>query len=266
MSVLFDLLSRYILWIYALCGAVILLSFRSLWLAVREQGRATFALEREQASERVLRSFLTMFSMLAVIGVAFLLDRYVAPLLPTPEELAVRNRAAGDVAVVIPTRTPTPRPLPVVSERQTPTVTPSPTPLDAPTPTPLPTETPTPGPPTPTPTPDSSLAFPPRSCPHPGAQITSPTNGSRLRGTVQVLGTADIGESFQFFKVEFGNGFAPEHWSVIDELKRQPVVGDVLVSWSAGILPAGAYTLKLRVVDKTGNWVDDCRVHVEVVK
>lgn len=268
MSVLLELISRYILWIYALCGLVILAAFRSLWLAGREQGQATFALEREQAVDRMSRSLLTMLSMLAVMGVVYLTDRYLTPLVAASASITEVSTPDEDQPFILATHTPSPTP-PLPTPTATVTVTPSPTPIDAPTATPTSAVTPTPGasptpPPPPTPTP--GLAVPARSCPHPGAQITSPANGSRLSGTVAISGVADIGESFQFFKVEWGSGFDPQSWSVIEELKRQAVNGGLLAHWAAGVLPAGPYTLKLRVVDKTGNWADDCRVHVEVAR
>lgn len=266
MSVLLELISRYIIWIYAACGLVILAAVRSLWLAGREQGQATFVLEREQAVDRMSRSLLTMLSMLAVMGMVYLTDRYVTPLVsasaPGAQPVASPTE---DQALVVPTHTPSPTPLtPAPTPRST--VTPSPTPIEAPSPTPTPLVTQSPEPPAPTPTPVSGLAFPPRSCPHPGAQISAPANGSRVSGTLAVQGTADIGDDFQFYKVEWGSGFDPQSWSVIEDLRRQAVRGGILVHWSAGMLPPGPYTLKLRVVDRTGNWVDDCWVHVEVVR
>lgn len=72
------------------------------------------------------------------------------------------------------------------------------------------------------------------------------------------MGTANI-ENFQFYKVEYngGSGFA-----VIGDLVHQPVNGGVLTSWNTAGFPSGTYTLRLTVVDVTGNYPAPCDVNV----
>ena len=87
-----------------------------------------------------------------------------------------------------------------------------------------------------------------------------------LKGVVQIRGTANIG-NFQFYKLEFGVGDNPQAWSFIgDDVGREPVVDDVLLTWDTSKIPPGVYTLQLTVVDITGNYPPPCQVKVSVVR
>ena len=138
------------------------------------------------------------------------------------------------------------------------------------TPTARPTRTPTPTQRKVTSTPTRAPAVPPTlppPCPHAEARITSPGVNAMLKGIVQIRGTANI-RDFQFYKVEFGAGDKPSTWSVIgDNVVRERVVDDVLVTWDTGRLPPGVYTLQLTVVDITGNFpFPPCKVKVNVAR
>ena len=118
-----------------------------------------------------------------------------------------------------------------------------------------PTATPTP---TPTPTPQIAVCLP-------KANITYPTVNATLDGwgTTFVQGTAAI-DNFWFYKLEFGSGQLPAEWSVIKELYYEPVVNGILGYWNTGALPEGVYTLRLVVVDNTGNYPQPCQVRVNI--
>jgi len=97
----------------------------------------------------------------------------------------------------------------------------------------------------------------------PRVSILYPTVNAKLDcwGTTFIKGTASI-DNFWFYKLEFGCGDWPTEWSVIGELHYEPVVRGILGYWNTGALPEGVYTLRLVVVDKTGNYPEPCEVRV----
>ncbi|NOX62559.1 MAG: hypothetical protein GXP42_11545, partial [Chloroflexi bacterium] len=128
-----------------------------------------------------------------------------------------------------------------------------------PTPRPRPTRRPPPtlapqGPPTP--------EVSPPACPNPGAAIASPGNGQTVQGEIQVTGTASI-DRFQFYKLEWAWEGNPEQWNWFAG-SETPVVGGVLGAFNPAGLPSGNYTIRLVVVDITGNYPPPCSVHVIV--
>lgn len=96
-------------------------------------------------------------------------------------------------------------------------------------------------------------------------KITSPLEGETLDGlgTQFVTGTASI-DDFQFYKLEYGFGPAPIDFFSIDEVQTTPVVNGILGSWNTGALPEGTYTLRLTVVDNSGQFPPPCDVVVNV--
>jgi len=128
-------------------------------------------------------------------------------------------------------------------------VTPQPTPTlrHRPMQTPEATFTPTPKP-----------AIPPY-CPNPQARLTKPTVNATLKGIVEVTGSANI-DSFDYYKFELRPAGATE-WSTL-QLFRETVADGLLGIWDTSPLPAGAYTFRLVVVDKTGNYPEPCEVEV----
>ncbi|MFQ5594244.1 MAG: LysM peptidoglycan-binding domain-containing protein [Anaerolineae bacterium] len=96
-------------------------------------------------------------------------------------------------------------------------------------------------------------------------KITYPLEGETLDGlgTQFVTGTASI-DDFQFYKLEFGFGAAPIDLFSLDEVQTKPVVNGILGSWNTGALPEGTYTLRLTVVDNSGQFPPPCDVVVNV--
>ena len=84
-----------------------------------------------------------------------------------------------------------------------------------------------------------------------------------VQGSVPIQGTASI-PAFQFYKVEYGMGREPEAWNSIGEIRREPVTGGTLAEWNTSGFPSGEYTLRLTVVDLSGNFPQPCEVHVSV--
>jgi hypothetical protein len=87
------------------------------------------------------------------------------------------------------------------------------------------------------------------------AKIDSPLPNIILQGRVQVKGSA-VHPQFNFYKVEFGPGESPadEQMSIIGAIHEQQVTNNVLETWDTASIPDGTYTLRLRVVDTTGNY------------
>jgi hypothetical protein len=148
------------------------------------------------------------------------------------------------------------------------------------------TLTPTPLPPTITPTPTATKELPtrpvrptdtpdvvatetpvvrPPNCPDPNVRITSPGVNQVVTGNYSLRGTANI-PSFQYYKIEVGPGSSPRdhEWTVVGQLHYNPVVGGVLGTFNSGDYPPGTYTLRLVVVDQTGNYPSPCDVTVSV--
>jgi hypothetical protein len=128
-----------------------------------------------------------------------------------------------------------------------------------------PTVAPIARPPTSTPIPATATMSPvPDACPDSRAKITFPRTNSRLQGTVQIEGSAEIPE-FWFYKLEYGIGDNPEEWHSISEPHYAPVTSEVLDIWNTDVLLEGVYQLRLTVVDITGNYPPQNICQVQIV-
>jgi tetratricopeptide (TPR) repeat protein len=96
-----------------------------------------------------------------------------------------------------------------------------------------------------------------------GYAITSPVPNAQLSGRVAIRGTATLPD-FQFYKVEYGIGRNPGHWSSIGEVVREPVIDGELIIWDTTSLPPGEYVIRLTVVDTTGNYPPPYEVAIKV--
>jgi len=95
--------------------------------------------------------------------------------------------------------------------------------------------------------------------------VTSPGINQVVQGSFPVRGIANT-TSFQYYKVEVGPGTNPQdyEWTVVGQLHSTPVAGGVLETFNSDAYPVGTYTLRLVVVDQTGNYPEPCRVTVSV--
>jgi hypothetical protein len=86
-----------------------------------------------------------------------------------------------------------------------------------------------------------------------------------VQGNFTLRGSAEIA-AFQYYKVEVGPGLAPKdhEWTVVGQLHYSPATGGVLETFNSDAYPVGPYTLRLVVVDQTGNYPEPCRVTVTV--
>ena len=85
--------------------------------------------------------------------------------------------------------------------------------------------------------------------------ITSPVPNSIVSGDVPIIGTATI-EPFQKYELYFKQDPSGDDAFIYFGGGTSPIVGGQLGSWQAGGLPAGTYTLRLRVVKADGNYAE----------
>lgn len=85
--------------------------------------------------------------------------------------------------------------------------------------------------------------------------ITSPAPGSVISGDVPIFGTAAI-DPFQKYELHFKQDPSGDDAFIYFAGGTSPIVGGQLGVWQAGGLPAGTYTLRLRVVKADGNYAE----------
>ena len=243
------LLADYQWWIYGLLGLILLFYLRRAVLARREAARSIFKLEQEQAHARYRRSVTVAVLVVLLIAAVFALGNLA---LPQPQE----------VTIVAPTATETTGPLAAS------TLTPTPAPATI-TPTATATKIRPTRPPQPTDTPDVTVTetpvVRPPACPDANVRVTSPGVNQVVQGNFTVRGTA-TGADFDYYKIEVGPGANPmdHEWVVVGQLHKSPVAGGVLETFNSSAYAPGTYTLRLVVVDKTGNFPAPCKVTVKV--
>lgn len=245
--------SRYVAdyqwWIYGLLGLILLFYLRRAILARREAARSIFKLEQEQAHAKYRRSVTVAVLVVLVIAAVFALSNLAVP-------------QVQEVTIVVPTATETTGPLAAA------TLTPTPAPATM-TPTPTATKVRPTRPPQPTETPDADVtATPvvrPAACANANVRITSPGVNQVIQGNFAVRGTA-VDPNFDYYKVEVGPGANPadHEWTVIGQLHKSPVANGVLETFNSNAYAPGTYTLRLVVVDATGNFPEPCKVTVKV--
>lgn len=272
MGIVIQYVANYAPWIYAICGLVALYQLYRIWLVRAERKQAVFSLEREKAAQDTYNIFAIALVTLVVMGFTYFVSNTLAQ--------AVGPLVASAIS-------PTPN-LPVL-------FTPTSTPLPA---TPTPTWTPTPDPaavaaaatataestaegdaaggeqagaittevadetpPTATPTPAPAVQAP--NCPDQRALLFRPGQNEVVSGLVNIVGTATH-DSFQYYKVEYAPGAnAGEGFSYIGG-GNNPVVSNFLASIDTTALANGNWTLRLIVVDQTGNFPPPCQVTITV--
>jgi hypothetical protein len=86
------------------------------------------------------------------------------------------------------------------------------------------------------------------------SNITSPADNSVVRGIVPIVGTA-VDPQFWKYEVHYGPEPNPmNQWTLIGVVHETPVVDGLLETWDTTLIPDGKYSLRLRVVNKTGNY------------
>ncbi len=241
-------------WVYFLCGVAALIQLYRTWQVRAERRQAIFSLERDKAVGDLYNIFVRAILILVVMGITYFtsttLSDAVEPIIertldPTPQAV-----------VLLPT--PTNTPLPVTA---TPLTTPTAPSADV---QPVATEQPpqvVTEPPTATPVPAPAVA--PALCADGRASIVSPGNGAVVNGLVSLVGTAQH-DNFDFYKLEYAPGNdASQGFAYFDGGQSQ-VVGGLLGTFNSPGYANGVYTLRLVVVDTSGNYPLPCRVTITV--
>jgi hypothetical protein len=253
MGILIEYVAIYAPWIYALCGIAALYQIYRLWNVRAERRQAVFSLERAKATQEIQSIFSIALLLLVAMGSTYFISTTLAIAVePTVSEVVSAN-PVGEVILPTPTNTPAETALAPPAPTQVSTVA-------AVTVTPTPTPQPTAAPPTPT-SPPPAPAVQSANCPNPRAIITSPGNNAVLRGLTAILGTASH-EQFQYYKIEYATP-GTEGWTYLGG-GQNPVTDGGLLTFNSQSLPNGAWTLRLVVVDQTGNFPDPCLVTVQV--
>ncbi len=271
MGFVIEAVARYQAYIYAVCGLVALYHIYKVWVVRSERRQAVFSLEREKALRELLGIFYVALILLGLMGTTYFVSNTLASAV---EPLLAQSRDPQPDLPFVSTPTPTPLPvtptipavLPTPTVPTTGTVTAGATPaVAAGTPTdgaasntaaatPAETAAPSPAPP--------PVASAP-GCGDPRATITSPSSGQSVSGVVSVVGTASH-DAFQYYKVEFAPGADAEGGFVYLGGGSAPVQGGVLANVDTNALGPGTWTLRLVVVDQTGNFPPPCTVTVNV--
>jgi tetratricopeptide (TPR) repeat protein len=157
-----------------------------------------------------------------------------------------RLRLFGGTGAAAPTPAPPAQPAPTLRPTVRPAASTAPTPAAAARPTRRPA--------------------PPAACPNPNVQITSPGDGQVWQGAVKVLGNAAHPE-FQRFDLQFRSAEAPDQdssWRFL-ATGTQPVQNNgQLMEWvTTTVHPDGDYRLRLRVVQRNGNY-EDCVITAHI--
>lgn len=215
----------YEIWIYVILVVLAVWQIRKFILAWNELRGAFFGLEREAAQSRV-NSAATMVVLLIIMAVAeFTVVTFVAPTVPGANPL----------------------PSALLDLLATPTTT-----LPAPTQNPNETQaaTPTPG--------EVAAA---EGCLVGQINLTYPLNGNRVRGSITVLGSANV-TNFGFYTLQIARP-GDAIWLPI-QVGQQPVKNESLSTWDTSSLTPGDYMLRLVVTDNVGNEMTPCIIQVTV--
>lgn len=249
MEQVLQFIADYQWWMYGLFGLLILFYLWRALSARRETARAMFPLEREQAQTRYGRSVALMAGFLVLVAAVFGLTTFGLPALNRPVEAATPTVTMGPLPA--PTLTSTPPPPTITPTASATTVRPTRPVQSSETPAAL-VATPTP------------VVRPP-TCPNPGVRIVSPGVNQVVQGNFAVRGSASIAD-FSYYKIEVGPGLNPgdNAWTVVGNLHDAPVNSGVLATFNSGSYAPGIYTLRLVVVDATGNFPEPCRVTINV--
>jgi len=269
MGFVIEAVATYAAYIYAVCGLVALYHIYKVWLVRSERRQAVFSLEREKAMRELFGVFYVAMILLALMGVTYFISTTLATAVAP---LVQSSRDPQPALPFIPTPTTTPLPVtPTTEALALPSATPTAPGGETPgtqasqvtqnTPDNEGEETPAEAP-TETPEPPTEVVSAPSAC-DARAAITSPGNGQSVSGIVSISGTASH-DAFQFYKIEAAPGANAEGGFVYQGGGSAPVQSGILLNWDTNALGSGAWTLRLIVVDQTGNFPDPCTVTVNI--
>jgi hypothetical protein len=262
MGTVIQFVATYAPWIYAVCGLVALYQIYKLWAVRAERKQAVFSLEREKAIQDTYSTFAVAMILLLAMGLTYFTSTTLAAAV---EPIIQEALAPQPVLPFVPT--PTNTPLPATA---TPDVTPTPPPADdedgngvnTPPVEAVAIVREIEELPTPTPQPVAPLVQAP-ACADTRALLLRPGNNEVVQGTINVIGTATH-ENFQYYKIEYAPGVNASGGFNYLAGGSAPVVNNYLGSVNTSTLNNGQWTLRLVVVDMSGNFPDPCQVTITV--
>ncbi|MCC6457092.1 MAG: DUF2975 domain-containing protein [Caldilineaceae bacterium] len=269
MGIVIQSVANYAPWIYAICGLVALYQLYKIWAVRAERKQAVFSLEREKAINDTYSILAIALILLMTMGLTYFMSTTLAQaveplvaeaLVPTPALPFYPTPTNTPLSV---TPTPTRTATPIGAELAAPdgSATPEPDEEVAPgegeeTPQPVVEETPTP-----TPVPAPVVVAP--NCPDQRSLLIRPGENEVVSGDLNIIGSATH-ENFQYFKIEAAPGAnASGGWQHVGD-GTAPVVSNFLTTINTRNLSNGPWTLRLVVVDMTGNFPPPCQVTVTV--
>jgi hypothetical protein len=101
------------------------------------------------------------------------------------------------------------------------------------------------------------------ACADPRAVISGPGVNQVVAGVVPITGVATH-EAFQYYKLEFAPGANAGGGFVYFDGSNVQIPGGVLGNFNTPALANGEYTIRLTVVDQSGNFPPPCDVTVVV--
>lgn len=91
--------------------------------------------------------------------------------------------------------------------------------------------------------------------------ITSPQPGEVVKGSIDIVGTANV-PNFGFYKYEIAP-MGTQNWATISA-ERNPKQADKLGTWNTSSLTNGEYFLRLVITDNVGGSLEPCVIAVRV--
>lgn len=254
MAIIPRLIARYAVGLYTICALGTLFYIWTAFQARRRQDLALFSLEREDAANRGLRSWL-MAAVCVLLGLGvYGVSSFIVPSLPPEQTEETPQISLLFTPTAIPTAllSPTSAAAPTATFGPVPTIAPIATALDR-----------VPDTPVATPTSEGVEEFLTAACTSAGTQIISPKNGDHLSGVVDVIGTASL-PNFSFYKFEI-QWPDTEEWVTLQSFEV-PVAGGLLGTWDTRSLAEqpGTYKFRLVVVDDTSNFPEPCVISVVI--
>lgn|SRR5574341_1080610 len=224
MGPIYRSLAAYEPLIYIALAIWSLFVIRSMYRSWREWQDSVYSLEREFALTRLVRATAIALLILGLVFAEFFIATFIAPALPASDILATPTLDL----LVTPAGTISP-------EMATQNVL---SPVLSPVPS------------------GSSGCVPDQLI------ITAPKPGDEVKGTVKLIGTADI-PNFGFYKYEV-TPLGTENWATISA-GREPKRNDELGEWDTTTLANGDYFLRLVLTDNVGTLLGPCVIALRVL-
>jgi len=100
-------------------------------------------------------------------------------------------------------------------------------------------------------------------CPDPHARIIAPAPNAEVSGRIPPRGTATH-DAFRYYKLEYAGGADAETQFIYLGGGNAPIINGMLAEFDTTTLPNGDYTLRLTVVDVSGNYPPPCQVTIKI--